>query len=188
MKRIVPFTVLSLLFSSVALADPPAPSVAPKPVTTVPVAPLPTLRVPPPALVCPDPAAVSIDYSMVSRASRFAGRVRIAGKVKNVGGAAYVSGPNQQVAQLYEIVPGGRPRLVASQAFQNLAPNAEVTVSFERDWNASSPAEGEFPPSYRLMIVDDPDILLDGNPRNDDCGRTNNTRDRAGSDINAMFR
>lgn len=186
MKRIVPFTVLSLLFSSVAFADLPAPPVAPKPVTTVPIAPLPTLRVPP-VLTCPDPAAVSIDYTMVSRASRFAGRVRISGKVKNVGGAAYLSGPNQQIAQLYEIVPGGRPRLVASHAFQNLAPNGEVTVSFERDWNASSPAEGEFPPTYRLMIVYDPDILLDGNPRNDDCGRANNTRDRAGSDINALF-
>jgi hypothetical protein len=110
------------------------------------------------------------------------------GTVKNVGGAPYVSGPNQQIAQLYEINPGGRPRLVASRAFQNLAPNEAVTVTFERDWNSASPAEGEFPPTYRLLVTYDPDIRLDGNTKNDDCNSGNNVKDRAGSDINGLFR
>jgi hypothetical protein len=33
----------------------------------------------------------------------------------------------------------------------------------------------------------DPDIRLDGNPKNDDCNTSNNVRDRAGSELSALF-
>lgn len=137
---------------------------------------------------CPDPAAKTLDFEIVSRTGDFRGRVRIVGVVKNLGRAAYESGPNQQSVQLWEDVQGASERQpVASQAFQDLAPNQEVRVSYERDWNASSPAEGEFPPSYILMISYDPDIQMDGNEANDDCRAGNNRKERSGMDINAMF-
>ncbi len=188
MKRTL-LPVLASLFvcsaASVASADP-LPVAPVKPVSPITTAiPLPRTPI---LLACPDPSASSIDFALVSRATRFTGRVRVTGTVKNVGGAPYVSGANQQLALLYEIPLGGRPRLVAQRAFQNLAPNEVATVTFDRDWNASSPAEGEFPPNYRLVISYDPDILLDSNPKNDDCGASNNTRERSSSPVNALFR
>jgi hypothetical protein len=172
---------MCLLGSSIAMADPLAP-IAPKPI------PAPTFRLPSPPLVQSiDPAATAIDFALVSRSSPFAGRVRVTGTVKNLGNAAYLSGANQQLAELFEIPAGGRPRLVASVPFQNLAPGAQVTVSFERDWNIASPAEGEFPPTYKVMVVYDPDIRLDGNPKNDDWNNANNVFERNGSAVRALF-
>ena len=161
-----------------------------RPAVVAPVG-VPVAGVKPPVLPpaqCPDPAAHELGFSIVSRTSQFAGRVRIVGTARNVGAAPYESGPNQQSLQLYESIPGGTPRMVAQQAFQNLAPGAEVSVRYERDWNSSSPAEGEFPPSYKLMVVYDPDIRLDSNTKNDDCNNANNSKERNGSEINALFR
>lgn len=140
---------------------------------------------------CPDPAASSIEFSIVSRdpASRFKGRVRITGIVKNVGTKAFRSNPNQASAHLYEVsAGGGRAVLKAQQNFDNLAPGAAIRVVFERNWNSSSPSEGEFPPSYRLLIVYDPDITLDGNKDNDDCNGANNRKERSGTGINSLLR
>lgn len=78
--------------------------------------------------------------------------------------------------------------MVAQVPFQNLAPAQEVNLVYERNWDAASPAEGEFPPTYRLLIGYDPDILLDGNPNNDDCNSNNNQLERSGADVNALFR
>lgn len=131
-------------------------------------------------LRCPDPAAHRIDFRLLSKTSPFAGRVMITGVVKNLGGP-YETRPNQQQMLLYE-----DNRMVASAPFSNLASGQEVSVSFQRNWNRSSPAEGEFPPTYKLIISYDPDITLDGNKQNDDCGN-NNTKTRSGVDINRLF-
>lgn len=184
MKRALACTLLSLFVTSVASAEPIKPTAPIAPTAKLPVKPVKPVK--PIVLKCPDLAA-SVDFSIGFKTSAFAGRVNIVGKVKNVGGVAYESRPNQQTALLYEIVPGKQPRLVARQAFQNLAPGAEITVRFGRAWNASSPAEGEFPPSYRLVISFDPDIRTDGNPKNDDCNPANDVRERSGADINAML-
>jgi hypothetical protein len=139
-------------------------------------------------LSCPDLAAQQIQFELIRRSSPFRGFVRITGVIRNVGLVAYSSRPGQQVAYLYEQNPGeGAPRLVAERPFTNLAPGREVRVSFERNWDGSSPAEGEFPPTYKLLIGYDPDIYQDGNPKNDDCNRTNNQRERSGSDINSTY-
>lgn len=136
---------------------------------------------------CPDPAVQRIDFAIVSKTSQFSGKVRITGVVKNVGFEPYISGPNQQEVFLYEGPMGGTPRLVARQKFQNLNPGQEVRVVYERNWDASSPAEGEFPPSYKVIITYDPDIRMDGNPKNDDCNMNNNQKERSGTEINALF-
>lgn len=148
----------------------------------------PILRDLQPQLSCPDPAAQAVNFSLLNRTSPFQGQVRITGVVRNRGTSTYQSAANQQIVYLYEQIPGGRSRLVGQQAFQNLAVGQEVTVSFERPWNISSPAEGEFPPSYVLEIGYDPDIRIDGNPNNDDCRLGNNRLERSGAEIRALFR
>lgn len=138
---------------------------------------------------CPDPAAHEIRFQIVKSYTQFKKRIRITGIVKNIGKKAFVSGPNQAAAQLYEIPLGAASgRMVAQRAFRNLAPGATISVPYERDWNSSSPSEGEFPPNYKLIITYDPDIYMDANKQNDDCGRNNNTKQRSGTDINAMIR
>lgn len=140
---------------------------------------------------CIDPAAFEIRFEIVRRVTQFTGRVRITGVVKNVGNAAFScnAGALQASAHLYELTPGATTggTLRGHTDFSALAVNGTVTVSFERDWNSSSPSEGEFPPSYMLMVVYDPDILLDSNTANDDCNTSNNRKSRSGTDINAML-
>jgi len=81
---------------------------------------------------------------------------------------------------------GGRPRLVATRVFQNLTPGQEVKVSYTRAWGKSSPAEGEFPPKYILIISFDPDIYIDGNDNNDDANTGNNRMEKSSREINGM--
>lgn len=141
-----------------------------------------------PAPKCPDPAVQNIDFKIVSKRSQFSGKVRITGVIKNVGSEPYISAPERQSVYLYEVPIGGTPKLVAKKNFQNLNPGQVVTVSYERNWDAASPSEGEFPPSYRLVIAYDPDITKDGNPKNDDCNSNNNQKERSGADINKLFK
>ncbi|GAQ94575.1 hypothetical protein TAGGR_1759 [Thermodesulfovibrio aggregans] len=137
---------------------------------------------------CPDLVAEKIEFTIVSRTGKFSGKVRITGVVKNAGSEPYISGPNQQAVHLYEFIPGGSPRLVAKKNFQNLNPGQQITVTYERNWDAASTSEGEFPSSYRVVIVYDPDIRMDGNPKNDDCNLNNNEKERSGADINRLFK
>lgn len=143
-----------------------------------------------PRVDCIDPAATEIRFEIVRRDSQFTGRIRITGVVKNIGNKAFQSGPNQAAAYLYQLPPGATSggTLVAQQPFTDLAVGNALNVSWERDWNSSSPNEGEFPNSYRLLIVYDPDIYMDANKENDDCNGNNNQKDRNGSEINDMLR
>ncbi len=135
---------------------------------------------------CPDPAVESIEFAITRRDTAFRGRVRIRANVTNLGGA-YRSSAGQQSIVLEEVPLGGRGRVVAQQPFVNLDAGEEITVTWYRDWNASSPAEGEFPPTYRAYLSYDPDISIDGNDANDDCGRSNNVLERSGTGINDLF-
>jgi hypothetical protein len=143
---------------------------------------------------CPDPAAHDLQFRIVRRTSQFAGRIRITGIVKNIGSKAFNSGPNQAKAYLYELPAGVPPasatggRIVAQREIRNMPPGATINLSYERNWNSSSPAEGEFPNSYRLLISYDPDIYMDGNEDNDDCKQNNNKKDRSGTEINDMLK
>ena len=102
-----------------------------------------------------------------------------------------MSNPGQQSLYLYQDQMGGAssPAPVARSDFQNLAPDQTVALSWSRNWDASSPSEGEFPPSFRAQIMYDPDIYMDGNDQNDDCGPPdNNRRNLDGRLINDRFR
>jgi len=134
-----------------------------------------------------DLTAIAINFSVPKCKDRFNGTVLIEGIVKNTGGLAWTTGANQQSALLYED-NGGRLQLVASQPFQNLAPGAEVKVSYTRAWNRSSPAEGEFPPKYVLVIGFDPDIYIDGNDNNDDSNYNNNRLTKSSAEVNSNWK
>jgi len=147
-----------------------------------------------PPAACIDPAAFEIRFEIVRRDSQFRGRIRITGVVKNIGNKAFQSGPNQAAAYLYQLPAGVPPAsatggtIVAQQPFTNLAVGATLNLSWERDWDSSSPNEGEFPNSYRLLISYDPDIYMDANKDNDDCNQNNNKKERNGSEINDMLK
>ena len=129
--------------------------------------------------------AESINFSVVRVIDQYSARVKIEGVVHNIGRVKFTSRPGQQTVLLYER-NGGEARLVASQSFQNVAVNATVKVSFIRNWDKSSPAEGEFPPNYILVIGFDPDIYIDGNDNNDDYNTTNNKLTKSSAEINRI--
>lgn len=132
-----------------------------------------------------DLAASSITFTTTCK-GRFEGIVKVEGVIKNTGGLPYTTGINQQSALLYED-NGGRLVLVASQAFQNMAPGAEVKISYTRKWNKSSPAEGEFPPKYVLIVTFDPDIYIDANDNNDDSNNSNNRLTKSALEVNTNW-
>ncbi|MBI2882963.1 MAG: hypothetical protein HYY11_03490 [Candidatus Methylomirabilis oxyfera] len=123
---------------------------------------------------CADLAAQRIDFSLISKVSQFQGLVRITGVVKNVSPVAYTGAQRLNLFQ--------KNHLVASQDFPhlNLAPGQEVTVAYERDWNASSSSEGEFPPTYMLR-------LAPNHSTGPDCNIANNQVERSGADISKLF-
>lgn len=145
-------------------------------------------------LACPDPAVVDLKFSIVRRHTQFRGRIRVTAVIKNVGKKPFLSGPNQAKAYLYQLPSGLPPNtpqqgtIVAQRAITNLPAGASFQLTYEREWNSSSPNEGEFPNSYRCMILYDPDIRMDANKNNDDCNNKNNRKERSGTDINDMLK
>lgn len=139
---------------------------------------------------CPDPAVVSLSAEILSHSPEWPdtqGEVAIVGMVRNVGGAAFESSPRQQELVLYQGDSTSDLEPVQRKTFQNLAPGEEVRIIYRRDWDAASPAEGEFPPIYSLWILYDPDIAIDGSESNDDCNLDNNAREMDGDEINRLF-
>jgi len=157
------------------------PSVLKQPVGNRPLTPRPPIKGSRP---CMDPAAQSLTFQVISRGpQRTEGRIRLTAVVKNVGGVAFVSDPRQATAALYETPVGGRGIIRAQQSIARLEPNATITLTYECNWSAST----EFPPNFALLISYDPDIYIDANKNNDDCGRTNNKKDLAGDEINRRW-
>lgn len=127
----------------------------------------------------PDPAVTALQYELVELTGDNVGRVRITGKIKNIGQTAFSSSSGQQSLQLYE---GGT--LVATEDFINMLIDGEVTVTYEREWSVSD----EFKPDqYVLLISYDPDIYIDDNLLNDDCNQDNNRRERDAGEIDDLF-
>lgn len=132
---------------------------------------------------CPDLAGSAINFQMVRKYNNFNGLVKITGIVKNIGSQHFSSSANQMTVALYEISPGGSSRMVARQSFSSVPAGRTVQVSWNRRWYTGN----EFPPSYKVCVIYDPDIKLDGNKANDDCNSSNNCKQRAGGDINRLF-
>ncbi len=129
-----------------------------------------------------DLVAESINFSVVPT-SEFEGVVTIVGTVKNYEDD-FISSSGQQEILLYEIPAGfSEGSIVATRDFADLTAGDSLQVSFSRNWSKSA----EFTPNYRLMILFEPDIAIDDNPRNDDSDASNNRLDESGSQINDLF-
>ena len=126
-----------------------------------------------------NPVAHAINFQIVRRDTKFRGKVRISGVVKNTGETQF-RGRNSEA----RLMSGNR--ILARATFNGLRPGQEIRVRFVRDWNSSSPSEGEFPPTYKLKLVYDTDDVLGG--PNNDVSLRDNQRTRSGSDINKLFR
>lgn len=134
-----------------------------------------------------DLKAESLTFSVVKTAP-FVGVATIKGTILNIGDT-FASGDNQQSIILYEKILGTPMGVVvARKSFKNLEVGETLEVSYNRIWNSSSPAEGEFPPEYTLVIGYDPDLYLDGNVHNDDVNSENNRLTKSGKGINRVFR
>ena len=145
-------------------------------------------RVKPRRLTGIDPAAIAIKFKIIHRTSQFKGRVKITGVVKNVGNKPYIdTRGGAGVIQLFRNKKFTTNNLVAKAPLKNLQPGDTQKVSFIRNWNSSSPNEGEFPPTYYLNIGYDVDITMDGCKTNDDKRLGNNRKKRSGKAINDLF-
>ncbi|MCB9853447.1 MAG: hypothetical protein H6819_10160 [Phycisphaerales bacterium] len=131
----------------------------------------------------PNPAVISIDFNLVSRDTDSTGTVEIVGTVENLGSGTFDSAAGQQAVQIWAGPSLTSLNMLASQPFEDLAPGAQVSVSYELEWNTSN----EFPPIYRVILSYDPDIYIDGNDDNDDCATSDNALQRDGSEINDLF-
>ena len=131
-----------------------------------------------------------ITFSVVDNGN-FEGVATITGVVTNIGADDFISSPGQQAVSLFENntgLPSSQAiDLVAEVPFTELGAGESIIVTYSRPWNASSPAEGEFPPMYTVVANLDPDLQIDGNDMNNDASASNNAMSKSGSEINEMF-
>ncbi len=104
----------------------------------------------------------------------------IQGQVKNIGGADYVSRRNQQSLYLHTL---GSPRRITEWHFSRMNRGQVMNVHVP----VRHATGGEFTPSYELALDFDPDILIDGNPANDDCNIRNNQATLSNTTLNHAF-
>src|SRR5207248_5610568 len=117
------------------------------------------------------------------------GTAKITAMVQNVGDATYDTRPGQQNVQIFEVPPSGVVPMIPKKTcdFGTLRPGVTYRGEYERPWDTMA-AEGSAPPSYKAMIVYDPDIRTDGNPKNDDIYLKDNQLQLPGARINELFR
>jgi len=134
-----------------------------------------------------DLEATSIEFSVANVTPNFTADATITATITNMG-EEFSTSENQIFINLLERQLGVSTGTVVDDIRPtNLAPGEQRTLSFTRPWNASSPAEGEFPPNYILEIVYDPDFGIDGNDNNNDFNFENNQLIASGIAINALI-
>ncbi len=124
-----------------------------------------------------------VTYEKVTQNSSTSGTVKIIAHVKNVGNSAFISSDNQQVANLVMKVPGTSDMIIEHLDFTTIAKDGELTFQSIQDWDTSI----EFPASFELRIVYDPDIAIDSSSDNDDSNDSNNTFLLDGFVLNTLF-
>ncbi len=129
---------------------------------------------------CPDPAAHRIKFKLIEKTATNTGRIGITGIVMNLGHREFKNGGG--VAYLYE-----GPTLKRSKRFSYLAPGAKLILGFTRTWYSRSAEEGEFPPTYKLVILYDAAISVSDKQGNKDCNMNNNKLSRSGASINSLL-
>ncbi|MGB1241007.1 MAG: hypothetical protein ACPG49_00700 [Chitinophagales bacterium] len=127
---------------------------------------------------CPDLKAMPIQFTVLSRPTAYTAKVKITAIVKNIGGADYISGRNQQGMQLYV-----GSTLVKNMPFTNLAKGQTKTITYYMTFSIAN----EFPPMIKFYISYDPDIAMDGNTKNDECTYSNNQSSRDSREIGGLL-
>jgi len=128
----------------------------------------------------PDLIAQEIRFSIIQRIDQFNARVSVVGVVRNNSTSPFESAEPATV-QLFEglgladrlDLPG--TAVTSAAQIPRLDPGQEFLIRYERLWNSSSTAEGEFPPDYRLFI------------NAEDNNQANNEFRRRGDSINDLF-
>ena len=179
---VVAFIVIGLSVSFAGpqeIKPPPIKKPIPSPLKPIPL---------PPQRPCegPDPAVISqkVIKSIVVRNGVKIGVLRITSTLKNVGTQDFVSRPGQQGFVIQAKNPDiSGPRAyesLASKDFTRLNKGASITLTATYEiphiieWGHRTPRFGECKAERVIMsfVSYDPDILLDSNPQNDDCGGT----------------
>ncbi len=131
-----------------------------------------------------DLKAMSISYELVSKTTPTTGFIKVIGIVKNIGEVDFVSNPGQSVAQILMSIPGVPGDVVkTSKEITLFAVGEEYILEYKMPWNVTN----EFQPQFTLNIGYDPDIFIDGNPKNDEINLTNNILKLDGTLINSLF-
>lgn len=135
----------------------------------------------------PDPAIVKIDVR--KSASSGKGYLTVVAAVQNAGTGDFVSNPDQAaiMVQVYDARQSGASAYttVKLQKVSRLNKGASLNVRGDRyridnfiEWGHRTATSGECQAEREAIVYMnyDPDIRMDGNPRNDDCNANNNRR------------
>ncbi|HET9360835.1 MAG TPA: choice-of-anchor D domain-containing protein, partial [Vicinamibacterales bacterium] len=111
-----------------------------------------------------------IGLDVVRHTKPYVADVRITGLARNLG-PSVLSEPGGMI-WLYE-----GNRLVREDKLSAVDVGNVVSVVYERQWDSASPSEGEFPPTYRVVVKGPTD-----------CSGNNNEVRRSGADLNTKIR
>ncbi len=138
-----------------------------------------------PVAMCPDPAIVDFLIRANGRNTDGTYIFDIAAAVKNVGNAKYDSRGNQQMVSFYR---GTGPSVFTSSSIDlaQIEPGQQKYSGYYRisNWN---PTPGEFGENISAILSYDPDILIDGNTKNDDCNNRNNRKALSVAEVNRLL-
>jgi len=137
---------------------------------------------------CPDPALYNIHIRPHGRSADGKHRFLVYAIIKNVGRATYISRRNQQnvVLKFGSRTLKTSPWISRSYGV-NMAPGQAATgeIYLFNSWN---PRPGEFAVSFSARLNYGPDIRRDGNPQNDDCRNSNNSKTLSVREVNRRLR
>jgi|GEM_PF-87641 len=136
-----------------------------------------------------DLGAEMITYEITKQIDLETVRVKITGKVKNLGNIDFHCTGNQTIARLSEgfRTPENTFRVVLEKKIHSLGVNEFFLLEYERDWDIADLDKFDGQPYYRLEIKYSPDILQDNNTNNDDSVAKNNKRDRTSKELRRIW-
>jgi hypothetical protein len=136
-----------------------------------------------------DLGAEMINYEIVKQIDPGTVRVKITGKVKNLGAKDFHAGKNQTIAQLSEgsRTPDNTFTVVVEKEILSLPVGEFFILEYERDWEIADLEKFDGQPYYRLEIKYSPNILQDDNPDNDDRVSKNDRRERTTKELRRIW-
>ncbi len=136
-----------------------------------------------------DLGAEMINYEIIKQIDADTLRVKIIGKVKNLGSKDFFCSKNQTVAQLSEgsRTPENTFKIIVEKEILSLPVGEFFLLEYERDWEIADLDKFDGQPNYRLELKYSPEILRDNNPDNDDSVAKNNTRTRTTKELRRIW-